>query len=754
MIRFCVAGLFSLVASSSLAVEAVTGGTANAVQIQGRSVAATAPTTGQALTWNATLKRWEPTTVATGSGTVTSASVVTANGVSATVATATTTPAFTFTLSAITPTTVNGLTFASQSTGFTIAGGTVSKTLTIDTTGTSVVQGGALGTPASGTVTNLTGTASININGTVGATTPAAGTFTTLAVTVNGAASTPPFKLTGTWFTGGSATTTKPQFLIEPSGTTTTGWSTSGTGLGINAASGFAGRLASFQVAGAEQVGINNDGTFMGDASALRVTSIYTTQAGALAQTSSLRIARLGMTSNEGVLNLSSGGSIGVSSNAGGSGDANTNIDTTLSRNAAGIWQFGTTAANASGSWLATNGTFSGNLKSTAALATPSALSATQFTGFASTVSGASLMGYGTTNDVSLMTRDGAVVLGIAIPSGSSTTSNFVNVTGTLPSSTSTTTNGLLFALTSAGSSSQVQNALTVNLLAGYTGSSQTNALTFSNVAAGTGSGDPAAGSYTSNHGVQGSTTGSTAGTNVGVLAYARNGNRNIGVFGASDDVKTNANGIGVMGVAVPPGGTGHEIGVFGRITTTTVTSPTYVDAAILADNGNTTNPIFVAQDNGTAVFTIADGGAVTQTAKTTTYNNIATEGNGLGAIVKATRVTAQTAAGTVATYTTPASDGSYLVSGNINVTAAIAVSTSLNCDYTDETNTARTMIIPITGLGGTFATGGLATSTGPFESTVIHIRTKASTSITISVAAGTFTSTTFNAEGVIRQLQ
>ena len=39
----------------------------------------------------------------------------------------------------------------------------------------------ALGTPASGIVTNLTGTASININGTVGATTPAAGTFTTLS---------------------------------------------------------------------------------------------------------------------------------------------------------------------------------------------------------------------------------------------------------------------------------------------------------------------------------------------------------------------------------------------------------------------------------------------------------------------------------------------------------------------------------------------------------------------------------------------
>ncbi len=43
-----------------------------------------------------------------------------------------------------------------------------------------------LGTPASGVVTNLTGTASININGTVGATTPAAGTFTDLTVNTSG----------------------------------------------------------------------------------------------------------------------------------------------------------------------------------------------------------------------------------------------------------------------------------------------------------------------------------------------------------------------------------------------------------------------------------------------------------------------------------------------------------------------------------------------------------------------------------------
>ena len=48
-----------------------------------------------------------------------------------------------------------------------------------NTAGSFVVYNNALGTPSSGTVTNLTGTASININGTVGATTPTTGVFTT-----------------------------------------------------------------------------------------------------------------------------------------------------------------------------------------------------------------------------------------------------------------------------------------------------------------------------------------------------------------------------------------------------------------------------------------------------------------------------------------------------------------------------------------------------------------------------------------------
>lgn len=72
----------------------------------------------------------------------------------------------------------------------------------------------------------------------------------------NGAASTPAKKITGTWFTGGSATTTKPQLLVEPSGATSAAWSTSGTGLGVNAASGFAGNLMDLQVNGTSRFAI------------------------------------------------------------------------------------------------------------------------------------------------------------------------------------------------------------------------------------------------------------------------------------------------------------------------------------------------------------------------------------------------------------------------------------------------------------------------------------------------------------------
>jgi len=76
----------------------------------------------------------------TGSGTVTSASVTTANGVSATVATATNTPAFTFTLGAITPSSVVASGAITAGTGLTVGTGSGNPLISING-GTSSIRG-------------------------------------------------------------------------------------------------------------------------------------------------------------------------------------------------------------------------------------------------------------------------------------------------------------------------------------------------------------------------------------------------------------------------------------------------------------------------------------------------------------------------------------------------------------------------------------------------------------------------------------
>lgn len=121
----------------------------------------------------------------------------------------------------------------------------------------------------------------------------------------------------------------------------------------------------------------------------------------------------------------------------------------------------------------------------------------------------------------------------------------------------------------------------------------------------------------------------------------------------------------------------------------------------------------------------------------------------------KCARATGQTAANSsVATFTTPAVDGTYEVSGHITVTTSSAEAFSLTVDYTDESNTARTAIIPIlrssTGawLSVTLSVAGAVA----YPSATIPIRCKASTAITIKTS-GTFTGCTYNVEGCIKQV-
>jgi len=93
-----------------------------------------------------------------------------------------------------------------------------------------------------------------------GLTSASIGSTDEINISLAGAASTPPVSFTGSWFTGGTSTTTKPQLLIEPTGTTSTAWSTSGTGLGVNAASGFSGRLLDLQLNGTSRMVVQGNG--------------------------------------------------------------------------------------------------------------------------------------------------------------------------------------------------------------------------------------------------------------------------------------------------------------------------------------------------------------------------------------------------------------------------------------------------------------------------------------------------------------
>jgi hypothetical protein len=74
----------------------------------------------------------------------------------------------------------------------------------------------------------------------------------TTIVTGASAASTPASLLSGAVFTGGTGTTNFPHFLIQPTAATAaTSWSTAGTVIGVNTASGFSGNLIDLKVNGA-----------------------------------------------------------------------------------------------------------------------------------------------------------------------------------------------------------------------------------------------------------------------------------------------------------------------------------------------------------------------------------------------------------------------------------------------------------------------------------------------------------------------
>lgn len=117
-------------------------------------------------------------------------------------------------------------------------------------------------------------------------------------------------------------------------------------------------------------------------------------------------------------------------------------------------------------------------------------------------------------------------------------------------------------------------------------------------------------------------------------------------------------------------------------------------------------------------------------------------------------RATAQVAANTnVLTYTVGASDTTFQVLANVLVTTSTLHSFGVTVDYTDESNTARTLTIPMSQLAGTLITAITnATGAGPYEGVALTIRCKAATNIVFKTA-GTFTTVTYNVDASISQI-
>jgi hypothetical protein len=178
----------------------------------------------------------------------------------------------------------------------------------------------------------------------------------------------------------------------------------------------------------------------------------------------------------------------------------------------------------------------------------------------------------------------------------------------TMPTTITASQSAFDLQVTGAGSSSFTTRAFNSTLLAGYTGVNATVAMNGLNSSAGT-SNWPTGGFGTGNFGISANANATTTGTNIGSRGTASGGDISVGNFGYVTTAKNSATNIGVAGFGLNTGTTPIQIGGYFGLHSS---APTFASAALMCDNGSTTSDIFVARDNGTAVWSIVDGGNTT----------------------------------------------------------------------------------------------------------------------------------------------
>jgi len=228
------------------------------------------------------------------------------------------------------------------------------------------------------------------------------------------------------------------------------------------------------------------------------------------------------------------------------------------------------------------------------------------------------------------------------------------------------------------GNDNDYLGTLNADFLAGHTGNSLTYGIHGNNQSAGIGS--DIVGLETGNVGVWGSAIGTTGtGQNAAIYGNAYGAIQNTGVIGITTIAKASGTNIGVIGYSQNTGATSKHIGGFFGLMSAV---PTFASAALMADNGAYTSDIFVARDNGTAVFSILDGGTTTTTGRlavgtsTAPYQEIISSSGTTTLFIDTTSATKGTCIGL-----RPAGNGaSAAVMIYINSSWAIGTTTLANC--------------------------------------------------------------------------
>lgn len=181
----------------------------------------------------------------------------------------------------------------------------------------------------------------------------------------------------------------------------------------------------------------------------------------------------------------------------------------------------------------------------------------------------------------------------------------------TVPASTSQT--GIYETFTTAGNTVTWVNGYNIYLNAGYTGSGRTIGMAIHNNCASTGNTWYNTYGYNMEYGNMGGymiSYGTTTGTNMGVMGYARGGDLNMGgMFGAAYP-KNSATNVGLFANGLNTGTSPIEIGAYVCLEDNGTSAPTWgTSAALVANNGTEAVDIASFRDNGTAKITFGDGG-------------------------------------------------------------------------------------------------------------------------------------------------